>query len=380
MQSIKKVYFPNLNGLRFFAAFIVLFRHIEQFKLLLGQPSINFRFGPTGHLCVLFFFTLSGFIISYLLLNEKRVDGAVSIKTFYARRCRRIFPLYYLIIMTGIFLIPALPFYQIPVYSSQIYIHFDRKLLLFLLLLSNVYFVIYPFFPYIAHTWSIAVEEQFYLFWPWIIKYSGNYLKVFLSILLLGIALSNGFGGWVITVLHDRLSLFSHNNSGMIINYINSFFELFRMDCFAMGALGAAILIKGPSSFLKIIFKPVGQIFIYSVFIILIIFEQQFNLNDIVYCFLLMLIILNLAGNKTSLVNLENRWLNYLGKISYGLYMFHPFVILLLIKSMVIYSNGVNNVFSNLLLYILSPVITILIAWLSFERFEKKFLYSHKGE
>lgn len=68
---MKKVYFPNLNGLRFVAAFMVIIHHVEQFKNLFGLENI-FHKSPfisiVGKLGVILFFVLSGFLITYLLL------------------------------------------------------------------------------------------------------------------------------------------------------------------------------------------------------------------------------------------------------------------------------------------------------------------------
>ena len=116
-----KVYFPGLNGLRFFAAFSVVVTHIELVKHFKGYPTlwvenasdeltlthilqkIIFHAGGLG---VYFFFVLSGFLITYLLLVEKAKTGTVAVKKFYWRRVLRIWPLYYLIVILGFFVIP----------------------------------------------------------------------------------------------------------------------------------------------------------------------------------------------------------------------------------------------------------------------------------
>jgi peptidoglycan/LPS O-acetylase OafA/YrhL len=82
---MNKVYFPNLNGLRFFAAFSVMLYHF------FGEGLIN------GHYGVVLFFVLSGFLITYLLFEEKEKFGKIEIKKFYFRRILRIWPLYYLV-------------------------------------------------------------------------------------------------------------------------------------------------------------------------------------------------------------------------------------------------------------------------------------------
>ena len=99
------VYFPNLNGLRFIAAFLVILSHLEWIKMTEGME--NYASAPfiknLGSLGVSLFFVLSGFLISYLLLQEKKDTGDISIKNFYVRRILRIWPLYYITVILAFF-------------------------------------------------------------------------------------------------------------------------------------------------------------------------------------------------------------------------------------------------------------------------------------
>src|SRR5262245_23508948 len=104
----EKIYFPNLNGLRFIAAFLVIIHHLEQFKLTFKMDNYwNVPFiEPIGRLGVVLFFVLSGFLITYLLLAEENIKGGISIKSFYVRRILRIWPLYFLIVLLGLWILP----------------------------------------------------------------------------------------------------------------------------------------------------------------------------------------------------------------------------------------------------------------------------------
>ena len=107
-NSNKHVYFSGLTGLRFFAAFVVILCHVEEFKSIWNIRETNtwdlHFFSLMGELGVTFFFVLSGFLITYLLLMEKERMGTIAIKQFYMRRVLRIVPLYYLIIFLGLFI------------------------------------------------------------------------------------------------------------------------------------------------------------------------------------------------------------------------------------------------------------------------------------
>src|SRR5437762_1080558 len=83
-----QVYFPGLHGLRFFAAMMVLFSHVELMKDYHGYSNLYasiMAVYESGRLGVTLFFVLSGFLISYLLLKEKEVTGSIAIKKFYGR-------------------------------------------------------------------------------------------------------------------------------------------------------------------------------------------------------------------------------------------------------------------------------------------------------
>lgn len=100
-------HFLGLNALRFFAAFLVVLHHAEQIRLKNDLFNLkNFSLFNNGGIAVSFFFVLSGFLISYLLLKEVKQTGDISIKKFYVRRILRIWPLYFLLVFIGALIIP----------------------------------------------------------------------------------------------------------------------------------------------------------------------------------------------------------------------------------------------------------------------------------
>ena len=185
-QNLNKVYFPNLNGIRFIAAFVVIIHHIEQFKNLLGYE--NYWLNPTiqliGPLGVILFFVLSGFLITYLLLIEEKQTKTISIKSFYMRRILRIWPLYYLIIVISFLIVSRISFFDLGEWSSLIFNNFSIKFVFFLLFLPNIALMAFPPIPYASQTWSVGVEEQFYLIWPILIKNVANKKKLLISIVV----------------------------------------------------------------------------------------------------------------------------------------------------------------------------------------------------
>lgn len=123
-------YFKGLNALRFFAASLVVLHHTATIGKKDGLFDLcDWGLFRNGANAVNFFFVLSGFLITYLLLKEHDQTGTISIKQFYLRRVRRIWPLYFLLIIIGTLLLP-LAFglvgidYQMPYTLSQTWYYF----------------------------------------------------------------------------------------------------------------------------------------------------------------------------------------------------------------------------------------------------------------
>src|SRR5207249_1925587 len=94
----------------------------------------------------------------------------------------------------------------------------------------------------------------------------------------------------------------------------------------------------------------------------------------IVYSFVFLLIILNVSSNKNSFLKLENPLLDALGRISYGIYMYHMVVIVFVLNWVKKYFNNANSTQANFYYYSLSIVLTVLISWLSYRYFELFFV------
>ena len=324
-----KVFFPSLNGLRFIAAFVVIIHHLEQIKLFFGLPSLFFKWHfikIVGELGVTLFFTLSGFLITYLLLTEKERFGTIFVKDFYIRRVLRIWPLYYLIIGLGLFVLPHISFFDIPVYTEGMYDKFGTKVFFYGILFPNIISSLYPYMPYIAQSWSIGIEEQFYLIWPWMVKWSKRYLVVLTSIVLGLILITN-----VLYSFADHSPDISHTSLKIkAITFAYKFFALLRISCMAIGGIGAYFLFNLNMKVLRPLFLPFTQILILTaVWVMMLMGVEIPRVNHEFYALFFIVIILNLAANPKTLFNLEFKWLDYLGKISYSIYMWHTIAIII---------------------------------------------------
>ena len=372
-QPHQPVYFPNLNGVRFIAAFSVLIHHTEQIKYLMGLENNygNFFIKNLGKLGVGLFFVLSGFLITYLLLSEKQRRGDISTKDFYIRRILRIWPLYFIIVILGFFVFPNIPIFNEPL-RSQYYFDADffKRLPFFLLFLPNLGFVFYRS-PYLcAQTWSVGVEEQFYAIWPWIIR-SKNPIKTFFKLLIIFLTVLGILWFYIFKISDLSLETKSKIHDGLEL-----FFSQFRILTMVIGGIGAYLIFEKKEQILKILFRKDVQIIIYSILILMLstgFHVSGFNMEfyGIFFCFF----ILNVSQNPDSLIYLEQKIIHYLGKISYGVYIYHPAVIVLCINS-IHYFLGKNlpSLTFNLLLYSSAVLITILVCELSFRFIETPLL------
>lgn len=296
----------QLDGLRFFAVFMVLIAHWLQWKI----SNSAFQKIPFSH-GVTLFFVLSGFLITEILLKNRDVSLVYNknkwgiLKSFYLRRFLRIFPIYYLLIF-ALFIInyqntrqifPFLVSYTLNIYQS---IHIE-------------------FVGNFNHFWSLAVEEQFYLFWPFLIlftkpKYTGYFIliSIFLSLLV-------------------RILLFYYTGNWMAMSY-------FTFSCMHALSLGALL------AFTKLFYKKVFDFFVKKIlfylswFIYIFLLVLQISENLILYRDVFDEFVFALAATSTiaiASVNgfnkiigwiLELKITTYLGKISYGIYVYHLFI------------------------------------------------------
>lgn len=367
------VYFPNLNGVRFIAAFSVLIHHTEQIKYLMGLENnyTNFFIKNMGKLGVGLFFVLSGFLITYLLLSEKKRRGDISAKDFYIRRILRIWPLYFIIVLLGFFVFPAIPIFNEPL-RDQYYFDADffKRLPFFLLFLPNLGFVFFRS-PYLcSQTWSVGVEEQFYAIWPWIIK-SKNPVKTFIK-LLVGFLTILGLA-WLYVF---KVSDFSEETKVRIQEGLALFFSQFRILTMMIGGIGAYLIFTKKAKILTVLFRKDVQIIVYAILALMLGTGFHFpGLNMEFYGLFFCFFILNVSQNPKSLIYLEQKIIHYLGKISYGIYIYHPAVIVLCINSIhYFFGKTINHLTFNLILYPTAILLTIIVCDLSFRFIETPLL------
>src|SRR5690606_22987038 len=279
-----------------------------------------------GHKAVSFFFVLSGFLITYLLLEEKNKTQQISIKDFYIRRLLRIWPVYYLVVLLCLFVVPNV--FDLSYLGHDMYDEkFAARAVLLLLVLPNVLRVYAPQIVGGVQLWTIGVEEQFYLIWPMMVRLFFKHLMVFFIAFI--------FVKLFITLGIEFLTL---HNDGLLLGAFRHFWILLKIEQMAVGAIGAWILYYNRDRILKIIFnKTVWRISLILVIALFVIPFHHWLLNyfeAIVFVF----VIMNLSSNPRIIFSMEHPVVNKLGNISYGIYMYHTLSTTIIIYTLTYFS------------------------------------------
>ena len=355
------LYFPNLNGLRFLAAMLVVVHHTEQIAALLRYPNVwgNPAVEVIGKLGVILFFVLSGFLITYLLLAEEQETGAISARSFYIRRLLRIWPLYFFLVVLCLWVLPRFEVLAIQGLSESHGVAFRMKALLFLLILPNVAGTLYPPVLYLSHSWSIGTEEQFYIVWPVLMRWFRRHRLQLFGAVFLGYLLVNyALLAWAR----------SSGSPWAVLSY--GFWGLFNINCMAIGATAAHLAFVDSRRILGLLRHRATELVASATAVALMANGVRFpHLHYELYALLFAVIILNAATNPRTLWRLENPVLDYLGKISYGLYMYHPLAIVIVIRLAQLcgFESRIVSLGGAVLL-------TTTMAAASYELFERRFL------
>jgi peptidoglycan/LPS O-acetylase OafA/YrhL len=351
-------HYPALDGLRGIAILLVVFYHNFGF--------INYFF--FGWLGVDLFFVLSGFLITDILLKTKGSPNYL--KNFYIRRVLRIFPLYYVALILFLILIPN---FTPDVLSLGYYV---QNQIWFWAYLQNWLFIFYPSHTTSAlnHFWSLAVEEQFYLIWPFVILlFRKTKRLIYLLIFLLIGVITLRFTLWTFQI--ERIAYFN-------------LYTFSRIDGICIGSLLAVLRTvnhKAINRYFTII--VLGLAVLNFVFYF---FNKQ---NQFSYPYLAIAGYTTFAIIFGLLVNegverqdtfisrlLSFRPFRFFGTISYSLYVFHWPVYLMTANTLKRWSEkNIEIINPSITASIIATILSVLLAWLSFHFFEKKFLALKKN-
>lgn len=362
-----KIFFPNLDGFRFLSFFIVFLTHAIGGEISgIQEPEwYSFwrirLFSEGSTIGVSFFFVLSGFLITYLLMKEREYRGKVHVGSFYMRRILRIWPLYYLIVIYSFVLMPVLK----PLIGKVSAETADPLLCSLFLNNFNIIENGSPVLTALAVLWSVAIEEQFYLIWPLLFAFipSRFYQYIFIGVLVLS-------------------TLFRGINLGNIQSI--EVHTLGVIADMAMGGLGAYLTIRSPK-FLQYLKQMKGPYLVMPYLFVLILFFFKVELffeipllllfKRIIISFFFIWIILEQNFSENSWFKMGNfKGITKWGKYTYGLYCLHPIAISMVI--ILLQKLGMLQSYWQLPVIVmpLALVFSLLMSYVSYQYFEKFFL------
>ena len=304
---------PALDGLRAIAILLVLFHHFSQEMPIHGEADqLYYALVNSFWLGLDLFFVLSGFLITGILFDAKGSAGYF--RTFYARRSLRIFPIYYVLLLVIFSVLPGLGHSIIGVFGEQ----HERWFWLY----GSNYLTGLMRWPdrALAHLWSLAIEEHFYLLWPFVVFALGrrNLLRVGLLVLAAGVAL--------------RYAYASDHTSATAIYVMTHF----RLDTLVTGGV-LAIAWRTPALRLRLE-QHAGKVALALLAIIGAWLVGKAGLNwpswsaaqqaggySLIAIFFAALHVLSLRLSPSSTIYrvLSSYPAIQLGKLSYGIYLFH---------------------------------------------------------
>jgi peptidoglycan/LPS O-acetylase OafA/YrhL len=339
-------YFDALDGLRAISILLVLLHHVPRFSAphFLNTLQENGRYG------VAFFFVISGFLIGTLLLREQEKNGRIDLWKFYGRRALRLLPLYY-----AALLLQAVMVFVLRQYTPENQALFAEKLPSYVFYYSNWLATATqgPFFQ----AWSLAVEEQFYLAFGLLLFFarSRTVILATLAALLVKFFVYEAYGAvdagstlWRVVfsyrepVLFGVLAAFALNR--------RRGFELFQRGLDSTPVI----------TFLGL--ATAGWLCLH------LMRHESFWDAQLLYLLMTLTVIGLAIRPATAFVN--NRFMMHIGKISYGIYLLHMFVIATVKKL----PGGEWPAFC----FLLSTAMVIIVASLVYKFFEQPIIAFYK--
>lgn len=339
-------YFNALDGLRAVSILMVLLHHVPRFSspFFLNTLQENGRYG------VAFFFVISGFLICTLLLREQEKTGGIDLWKFYGRRALRLLPLYYAALLLQTILV-----FGLKQYTPENQALFADKLPAYLFYYSNWLATATqgPFFQ----SWSLAVEEQFYLAFGLLLFFTRHRVVVAVMLAALAIkffvyetcgAVDANSTFWRVVfsyrepVLLGVLAAFALNRRSWF-----EFFQRWLSSLTAIALLGLA---------------TIGWLCLH------LMRHESFEDAQLLYLLMTLTVVGLVVRPATPL--LGSRLLAHIGKISYGIYLLHMFII-----SAVRKLPGGNI---PALCFLFSSVAAIIVASLVYKYFEQPIISFYK--
>ncbi|MBL8565387.1 MAG: acyltransferase [Hyphomicrobiaceae bacterium] len=361
---------PTLDGVRGLAVLMVLLFHFVGGV----QPTNTFeqivvRATNYGSYGVELFFVLSGFLITGILYDSR--ESPRYFQNFYMRRVLRIFPLYYGVLILVFLVAPLVPMLRGPTLDTLL----DRQAWAWLYAV-NVHIALAGdwSFSYLQHFWSLAIEEHFYLFWPFVVFALVGRPRLLIAVSL-GVAVA-AFAGRILGL-----------SAGMSwwTTYV---LTPFRLDGLALGAAMAVIVRQRGGLAYLLHAMPRVVLVAGGLFVASFAWSRFAGQGDVyvmafraglIQVLLACLLLWAITAPERSLASkvFSSRALTFLGTYSYGLYVYHHFIsyYFSVNKTELVVAGWIGSHTAAIALQAVAGMgASLVIAYLSYEYFEKRFL------
>jgi peptidoglycan/LPS O-acetylase OafA/YrhL len=357
---------PGLDGIRGIAFLLVFFLHTDYIYI--------------GWVGVQLFFVLSGFLITDILLRMKDTFNAGDFfKKFYGRRFLRIFPLYYFYLLIMFIVTSVLIYYQYRIHYME---RFQDQLPYALAYVYNFFNASSAYQGeswLVGHLWSLSVEEQFYIIWPLLIFLTPkqHLKKLFIAAIIAGplfrLAVTVLFKYFEVPFLYPNYAIVTY---ALPFSHLDAFGFGAFITCFEFPKARQQLLVLllllpfigfattwystggfGTSTAFGFEYPLGGDL------------KQVWGYSYINYTFALLIFLV--IREKLFLRILDNKFLSYLGKISYGLYIYH-FAIIWFVRR--IRDLDISEPIAKPLTFVISAVLVYFVASISYKYFEKPIL------
>jgi len=355
-ENEERFYYPALDGLRFIA-FLLVFIHNAQ--PILSNSFLN-KLSEYGWIGVDLFFCLSAFLLTKLLLLEHKQNGKINIRNFYIRRALRIGPLYFLYVAIAmIFLAPLQgKNLNIPLHVAGLGT-FTFNFVYFALLPSPILAVI--------HLWAISFEAQFYVVIPWFARFVAEISRKSKWLVLL-LVFAAGISARALFIY------FQFKHPAVYFLPFTHFDSILGGAAIGMGLLdgtlrkipGWATFVFAATGFTLVFLLPNNDVTSWGLML-------TYLLTGVAA--VLLIAAVAIGDSKYLKAVLGSKILAYLGKVSYGLYIFHPGALALAYR--IVTASGETNRQSNgndFRALLLGLLLAIVFSTASFQMIEKPFL------
>lgn len=341
-QSTRR--FSCLDGLRFLCIAAVVWHHSP----LSVQYMQAWPIAGRGFLGVDFFFVLSGYLITTLLLREEQANGRFSLTGFYWRRILRIVPVYFFVVtMVGLYYVVVKGAPQMAGLWPYYYLFLADFLK--------------DHIPLLSPTWSLAVEEQYYMIWPIMLMLLPRraVVPVLLGLIVLNVVIATGlFGTPSFETKYLLVKLPTATFAPILIG------SLLAISLHHRGGFNVVFALVG---------RRLAPLASFAALILIVAFAPPdiSGLPNLAIHLIMAACLAALVVRDDNILSrpFSTRWISRIGQISYGLYLYH--LIALFVAKLILSRLGIESGWTILGLY---SLISLLMAEISFRTLERYFL------